>query len=94
MRAAARVRLAQLDDLLDRDALLDLILGVHQRLDRDDVAGFDGELGRLFRIEPTPLHGLGRGLQLVVFGSGRGSGRGRDQNGEQETVHGASFNDA
>src|SRR5437016_2275406 len=66
-RTAAGVRLAQLDDLLHRDALLHLVVRMHHGLDRDSVAGVDGQLRRLLRIEPAPLHGLERRRQRVML---------------------------
>ena len=50
-----------------KDAFVDLIPRVHHRLDRDDVARLDGQPRRLFRIEPAPLHVLGRGFEPVLL---------------------------
>ena len=46
---------------------LHLVVRMHHGLDRDRVAGVDGELRRLARIEPAPLHRLERRRQRVVL---------------------------
>jgi len=72
VRSTAGVGLAQRDDVIHRDVLVDLVAGVHERLDRDGVAGLDREPRLLARIEPAPLHVVGRGLEHVVLaGEGR-----------------------
>src|SRR5438309_2358089 len=84
MRAAARVGLAQHDDLFHRQARLDLIERVVPGLDADQVARVHRELGRLLGIEPTPLDGILGGLQPLRLGVG-GSGQKQHQS-EQSHV--------
>src|SRR5207237_684737 len=73
MRAPARIREAELDDVVHGGARLDGVVRVHHRLDRHRVARVDDELRRLLGIEPAPLRGVQRRRQHVVF---RAAGRG------------------
>src|SRR5262249_39618997 len=67
VRATTGIGFAQLNDLLHRRARLDLVVGMHHGLDRDRIAGLDGELGRLAWIEPTPWHRSGRRRQRMML---------------------------
>src|SRR5207245_1757556 len=54
MWSSAGIGQAKPDDFFHRRTGLDLIEGVHQRLNRNSVTGVHGELGCFVRIEPTP----------------------------------------
>ena len=75
VRSAARVVLAQLDDLLHLDAWFDLTKRVRKGFDGHRVARMNDEFRLLIDVIPTPLHVLRRRGQRIMRRSRRRGSR-------------------